>query len=119
MADKVHLLQSVLGPEVNVEDVHCMLYLVAIDLLPGLCVFDYESHTGRRCDGPPVLVTEATHPRTLRLLHNIQGVYPALVILGRVRLEVQLLLAFLLRSEGGAFLGLRRGRLGSVGGGLA
>lgn len=27
MADKVHLLQSVLGPEVNVEDVHCMLYL--------------------------------------------------------------------------------------------
>ena len=39
-----------------------------------------------------------------------------LVILGRVWLEVELLLAFLLRGERGAFLRLRDGRLGAVAG---
>jgi len=43
-------------------------------------------------------------------------VYAGLVIFGRVWLEVQLLLSFLLRGERGAFLRLRQGRLGAVSG---
>lgn len=43
-------------------------------------------------------------------------VYPALFVLGRVRLQVDFLLAFLFRRERGTILRQRRGRRGSVAG---
>lgn len=64
------------------------------------------------CMGSSAIATEARAASAVERGRKSLRVYAGLIILGRVWLEVQFLLSFLLRCERGAFLRLRE--LGAV-----
>jgi hypothetical protein len=74
MADQVHLTVTLLVPQVDVYNVHGMVYLVDVNLLAGCQVRNDEPHAWWGRDGTTVLVTKATHTGPFWLLRNVERV---------------------------------------------
>lgn len=75
-ANEIDLACAVFVPQINVEYKHGMVNIIAVYLLSGSEIGDDKPYAGRWCNWPSILVTEAAHTGSSRLLDYIEVVLP-------------------------------------------
>lgn len=79
MADEIDFSLAVGGPEVDVEDEHAVVDVIAIHFLSCGDICNNEANTRRGSYGTAILISKPAHPRTARLLHNVEFISPSLL----------------------------------------
>jgi len=79
MSDEVDFSLSIGRPEVDVENEHAVVDIVAIYFLSCRDICDDESNARRRSNGASILISKTAHSRTARLLYNMEFVSPSLL----------------------------------------
>jgi hypothetical protein len=79
MADEVDFFLAVGRPEVDIEDEHAVIDVIAIHFFSSSDICNDKANTRRRSNGTSVLISKTAHSRTTRLLHNMEFVSPSLL----------------------------------------
>jgi hypothetical protein len=79
VTDEVDFSVAVGGPQVDIEDEHAMVDVIAIHFLSGGNICNNKANARRGSYGTAILISKTAHSRTARLLHNVEFVSPALL----------------------------------------